>query len=185
MRRWWKIWQTLCDARRLVFLDETSLNTKMARLYGRSRIGRRCHGSLPHGHWHACTFLAGLRCDGLSAPMLFDGALNGELFLAYVEQQLAPTLQPGDVLICDNLSVHKVAGVKEAIEARGACLFYLPPYSPDLNPIEQAFSKLKAHLRKACARTWDGLLLALRHALKAFTPQHCLNFFRNSNYVAA
>ena len=184
MRRWWRFWQRLCDARHLVFLDETSLNTKMARLYGRSKIGERCHAPVPFGHWNTCTFIAGLRCDGIHAPLLIDGAINGELFLTYIQESLAPLLEPGDVVICDNLSAHRVAGVREAIEARQASILYLPPYCPDLNPIEMAFAKLKAHLRQAKARCWNELLAALNQVLPLFTPHHCSNFFAHAQYVA-
>lgn len=185
MRRWWRIWQKFCDARQLIFLDETCLNTKMTRLYGRSKVGERCYGPVPHGHWNTCTFLAGLRTDGLTAPLLIDGAINGEMFLAYIQQELAPTLAPGDVVICDNLAAHKVYGVRAAIEARNACLIYLPPYSPDLNPIELAFSKLKAHMRQACSRSWDDLVKALNSALDRFSPEHCLNYFLHAQYVSS
>jgi len=184
MRRWWRHWQNLCDARTLVFLDETGLNTKMARLYGRAQVGERCFGSVPHGHWNSCTFLAALRQQAVTAPFLIKGAVNGEIFLAYIQQSLVPTLNPGDLVICDNLSSHKVKGVRQAIEACGAGLLYLPPYSPDLTPIEMAFAKLKSHLRKACARTPKALLAALKRALEAFTPDHCANFFAHARYAA-
>jgi transposase len=126
----------------LIFIDETWTKTNMVRLYGRSERGRRLVDAVPHGHWNTSTFIAGLRHDGLVAPCVFDGAINGELFLAYLEQVLVPTLRDGDIVIMDNLGSHKVAGVRQAIEATGAKLLYLPPYSPDLNPIEQAFAKL-------------------------------------------
>ena len=132
------------DPRRLVFIDETGASTKMARLRGRSKRGQRCRAAVPHGHWKTTTFTAGLRLDGLTAPMLLDGPMNGVAFLAYVEQVLVPTLVPGDQVIMDNLPAHKVSGVKQAIEAAGATRLLLPPYSPDFNPIEQAFAKLKA-----------------------------------------
>lgn len=179
----WKSQQPSLDPARLVFLDETGLNTKMSRLYGRSPRGERCQDAVPHGHWNSSTFLAALRHDRITAPLLIDGALDGELFLAYIQQELGPTLSPGDIVICDNLSSHKVAGVRQAIEDWGASLLYLPAYSPDLNPIEMAFSKLKTHLRKSAQRSFDGLLQALAHILDLFTPQHCLNFFRQANYV--
>ena len=136
------------DPRRLVFIDETGASTKMARLRGRSKRGQRCRAAVPHGHWKTTTFTAGLRLDGLTAPMLLDGPMNGVAFLAYVEQVLVPTLVPGDQVIMDNLPAHKVSGVKQAIEAAGATRLLLPPYSPDFNPIEQAFAKLKALLRR-------------------------------------
>jgi transposase len=168
---------------RLVFLDETGLNTKMGRLYGRSPGGSRCPGTLPHGHWRTSTLIAALRHDGLGAPLLIDGPMDGAMFLAYIEQVLCPELQPGDLVICDNLASHKVRGVAEAIQARGAQILYLPAYSPDLNPIEMAFAKLKAHLRKASARDRPALIKATRAALRSFSPTHCLNFFRHAQYA--
>ena len=140
-----------------MFIDETGASTKMARLRGRSKRGERCRAAVPHGHWKTTTFTAGLRLEGLTAPMLLDGPMNGVAFLAYVEQVLVLTLVPGDLVIMDNLPAHKVSGVKEAIEAAGATRVFLPPYSPDFNPIEQAYAKLKAFLRKAAARTIDDL----------------------------
>jgi transposase len=150
--------QPLLDARRLVFIDETAVTTKMVRHYGRCLRGKRLVGSVPHGHWKSLTYVAALRVDGLTANFVLDGAMNGTSFLAYVEQVLVPTLRQGDVVFVDNLPAHKVAGVPEAIEAAGATLRFLPAYSPDLNPIEQAFSKLKAALRKGAARTVTRLL---------------------------
>ena len=165
-----------------MFIDETSVKTNMTRLRGRSPRGRRLVAAVPHGHWKTSTFVAGLRCDGLTAPLVIDGAMNGETFLAYVEQILAPTLSPGDVVIMDNLPSHKVAGVREVIEARGATLLYLPAYSPDLNPIEQAFAKLKALLRAAAARTVDALWKAIGNALQRFEQGECANYLVNSGY---
>ena len=182
-RRWaWFESQPDLDPRRLVFIDETGASTKMARLRGRSKRGQRCRAAVPHGHWKTTTFTAGLRLDGLTAPMLLDGPMNGVAFLAYVEQVLVPTLVPGDQVIMDNLPAHKVAGVKQAIEAAGATRLLLPPYSPDFNPIEQAFSKLKALLRKAAARTVDDLWAAIAEIIELFTPTECANFFVNSGY---
>lgn len=132
------------DAARFIFLDETGLNTKMTRLYGRAPRGERLVGAVPHGHWRTTTFIAGLRQSGVIAPMLLDGPMTGAAFRAYIEQALAPALQPGDIVVMDNLAAHKIAGVSEAIAAVGGCILYLPPYSPDLNPIEQFFAKLKA-----------------------------------------
>jgi transposase len=174
--------QPALDPARLVFIDETGATTKMARLRGRSKRGERCRCAVPHGHWKTTTFTAGLRLDGLSAPMVLDGPMNGVTFLAYVEQFLVPTLRPGDVVIMDNLPAHRVSGVRQAIEAAGATRLFLPPYSPDFNPIEQAFAKLKAYLRKVAARTKDALWQAIADALDAFTPQECANYFRNSGY---
>lgn len=154
----------------------------MARLRGRAMKGQRLHAAVPWGHWKTTTFVAGLRTTGLTAPMVLDGAMNGGAFKAYVEQMLAPSLSPGDIVIMDNLSSHKVAGVREAIKAAKAYLLYLPPYSPDLNPIELAFSKLKALLRKAAARSIEDLWQAIAEALDAFPPQECSNFIRHAGY---
>ncbi len=165
-----------------MFIDETGASTKMARLRGRSKRGQRCRAAVPHGHWKTTTFTAGLRLDGLTAPMVLDGPMHGAAFLAYVEQVLVPTLVPGDRVIMDNLPAHKVAGVKEAIEAAGAARVFLPPYSPDFNPIEQAFAKLKALLRKAAARSVDDLWVAIAEAIELFPPAECTNFFANSGY---
>lgn len=170
------------DPARLVFLDETGATTKMARLRGRSPRGKRCRASVPHGHWKTTTLVAGLRLGGVTAPMLIDGAINGEAFTAYAEAILAPTLTPGDIVIMDNLPAHKVTGARAAIEAAGATLMYLPPYSPDFNPIEQAFAKLKALLRKTAARTVDALEAAIAAALDAFSPDECANYFTNAGY---
>ena len=168
---------------RLVFIDETWATTNMARRYGRAPRGQRLVASVPHGHWKTSTFIGALRSTGLTAPAVFDGAINGESFLAYVEQILVPTLKPGDIVVMDNLSSHKVAGVAEAIEAAGAELRYLPPYSPDLNPIEQLFAKLKALLRKVAARTIEALWTAIGQLAKCFEPGECSNYIRNSGYV--
>ena len=155
----------------------------MARLRGRSKRGQRCRAAVPHGHWKTTTFTAGLRVDGLTAPMLLDGPMNGAAFLAYVEQVLVPTLVPGDLVIMDNLPAHKVAGVKQAIEAVGATRGFLPAYSPDFNPIEQAFAKLKASLRTAAARSVDDLWAAIAEAIELFPPAECANYFANSGYI--
>ena len=145
------------DPARFVFLDETGTATNMARRYGRGPSGRRLVAAVPHGHWRTTTFVAGLRQTGIVAPLVLDGPMTGVAFRAYVEQILAPALAPGDVVVLDNLAAHKVEGVRQAIAAAGASILYLPPYSPDLNPIEQLFAKLKALLRKAAARTRDEL----------------------------
>ncbi len=155
----------------------------MTRQRGRAPCGKRLVAKVPHGHWKTTTFVAGLRSDGISAPLVVDGTMNGELFLAYVEQQLVPTLQPGDVVVMDNLAAHKVAGVRQAIERVGARLVYLPPYSPDFNPIEQAFAKLKWLLRSAAQRTVEGLHQAIADAIEQFAPVECQNYFRNSGYA--
>jgi transposase len=156
----------------------------MARKYGRSPRGRRLVGTVPHGHWKTTTFVAALGSGGMTAPMVVDGAMTGDLFVAYVEQVLAPTLRPGDVVVMDNLASHKRARVGEAIERAGCTLLYLPPYSPDFNPIELAFAKLKALLRKAGKRTVEGLWEFLGQALDAFAPQECLNYMRHCGYDA-
>jgi transposase len=168
---------------RLVFIDETWATTNMARRHGRARRGQRLVAAVPHGHWKTTTFLAALRHDGISAPCVFDGAINGARFRAWVEQALAPTLHPGDVVVLDNLRAHKVKGVRDAIEARGARLLYLPPYSPDLNPIELAFAKLKALLRTAARRTVDALWRAIGHALDAFSPAECARYLAHAGYI--
>jgi transposase len=181
-REAWFELQPELDPLRLVFIDETGATTKMARLRGRSPRGERCRAAVPHGHWKTTTLVAGLRLGGLTAPMVIDGAMNGDAFTAYAETFLAPTLAPGDIVILDNLPAHKVRGAREAIEAAGARLLFLPPYSPDFNPIEQAFSKLKALLRRTAARTVDALETAIASTLDAFLPQECANYFTNSGY---
>ena len=166
----------------LIFIDESGLSTKMARLRGWAPKGERCRAAIPHGHWKTVTFVGGLTLTGFVAPMLLDGPMDGECFLAWVEQMLAPTLRPGDIVVMDNLAAHKVAGVRQAIEACGAKLHYLPPYSPDFNPIENAFAKLKAHVRKSAARTLDALERAAANALPQFKPGDCANFFAHAGY---
>ncbi len=166
----------------LIFIDESGLSTNMARMRGWSRKGERCKAAIPHGHWKTITFVGGLTLNGFIAPMLIDGPMDGECFRAWIEQMLAPALRPGDIVVMDNLPAHKVAGVREAIEACGAELLYLPPYSPDFNPIENAFAKLKAHVRKAAARTFEALENAAADALRQFDPRHCINFFAHAGY---
>jgi transposase len=183
-REAWFEGQLDLDPTRIVFIDETAANTKMARLYGRAPRGERCRAPVPHGHWKTTTFTAGLRYDGIAAPMVLDGPMNGEAFLAYVEQALVPELRPRDIVIMDNLPAHKVHGVRQAIEAAGASLRYLPPYSPDFNPIEMAFAKLKALLRAAAARTIPDLWQAIADALRRFTPQECANYLAAAGYDA-
>jgi len=175
--------QPLLDARRLVFIDETAVTTKMVRHYGRCLRGKRLVGSVPHGHWKTLTYVAAFRVDGLTANFILDGAMNGTSFLAYVEQVLVPTLRTGDVVFVD-LPARKVAGVPEAIEAAGATLRFLPAYSPDLNPIEQAFSKLKAALRKGSARTVTRLLKLIGRIAKTLAPEECAKYFRHAGYEA-
>jgi transposase len=154
----------------------------MTRLYGRAPRNQRLVDATPHGHWKTSTFIGALRCDGLTAPAVFNGAINGDAFLAYVEQILVPTLRKGDVVIMDNLGSHKLAGVHQAIEAAGACLMFIPPYSPDLNPIEMAFAKLKALLRAKKLRTIEALWNALGSLVDCFTPAECDNFLRHAGY---
>jgi transposase len=156
----------------------------MTRTRARAPRGQRAIGAVPHGHWQTSTFLAALRYDALTAPCVLDGPVNGAAFQAYVEQVLAPTLSPGDIVIIDNLGSHKGAAVRRAIERAGATLLFLPPYSPDLNPIEQLFAKLKALLRKAATRSLDALWLAVADLLDAFHSQECANYFANSGYLA-
>jgi transposase len=167
----------------LVFIDETWTKTNFTRLRGRARRGQRLVEKVPHGHWKTTTFVAALRSSGLTAPLVVDGPIDGQLFLAYVRQHLAPTLRPGDIVVLDNLSSHKVAGVREAIEAVGAQVAYLPPYSPDFNPIEQVFAKLKSLVRSAKQRTVDGLWNLLGQLLDRFPPTECRNYFRNCGYA--
>jgi transposase len=175
--------QPALDPDHLVFIDETWAATNMARRYGRAARGLRLLAPVPHGHWKVTTLVAGLRCSGITAPCVFDGAINGERFRAYGEQMLAPTLRPNDIILLDHLSSHKVAGVGEAITAQGAPLVYLPPYSPDLNPIEQAFAKFKAALRRAAERTRDDLWQTIGRILERYQPQECRNFFNNAGYA--
>jgi len=184
-RRHWKARQALLDTTRLVFVDETGTSTKMVRSRGRCCRGHRLIGKAPWGHWKTTTFTAGLRCDGLVAPWVLDGPMNGEAFLVYIDKVLAPTLSPGDIVVIDNLPAHKVDGVRAAIEARGAILLYLPPYSPDFNPIEMAFAKLKTLLRKAAARTRDSLWDAIAQVLGAFTPDECANYLAHAGYASS
>jgi transposase len=174
--------QTELDPERLIFIDESSFSTKMARLRGWAPKGERCRAAVPHGHWKTTTFVGGLTLSGICAPMLLDGPMDGEAFLAWCEQMLAPVLRPRDVVIMDNLPAHKVAGVRQAIEAAGAILLYLPPYSPDFNPIKNAFSKLKAHVRKVAVRTVETLEAAVATALRTFEPAECANFFAHAGY---
>ena len=181
-RRAWFEGQTDLHPEKLIFIDETGATTKMARLRGRAPRGERCRASVPHGHWTTTTFTAGLRLDGLAAPMILDGPMDGTAFLAYVEQVLIPELKPDDIVVMDNLPAHKVAGVCEAIEAAGANLLYLPAYSPDFNPIELAFAKFKAILRKAAARTVPDLWDAIATALNAFSAAECQNYFAATGY---
>ena len=167
-----------------MFIDETGTNTKMVRAYGRCPKGQRLIGKAPFGHWKTTTFTAGLRCDGITATWVLDGAMDGQAFLTYVEKVLVPTLEPGDIVVMDNLPAHKLEGVRTLIQAANATLLYLPPYSPDLNPIEMAFAKLKALLRKAAKRTRNDLWDCIGEVLNAFTPQECANYFAHDGYAS-
>jgi transposase len=181
-RSQWRASQEQIDPERVVFIDETWAKTNMTRTYGRSKRGTRVIESVPCGRWETTTFVGALRADGFVAPLTLDGPINGRLFLAWVEQHLAPTLSAGDVVVMDNLSSHKVSGVREAIESAGAELRYLPPYSPDLNPIELAFSKLKKLLRDGAERTVDKLWDLCGRILDEFSPGECLNYFNHCGY---
>jgi len=181
-RQRWDSLKAKLDVRQLVFLDETWTKTNMTRPRGRAPAGQRLLGRVPWGHWRTTTFVAGLRHDRVVAPIVLDRAMNGVAFRAYIEQSLAPTLSPGDIVIADNLGSHKVAGVREAIEARGAELKFLPAYSPDHNPIEQAFAKLKALLRKAAPRSRETLWRRIGDIVDQFTPAECRNFLANAGY---
>jgi transposase len=165
-----------------VFIDETWASTNMARTRGRAPRGERLRAAIPHGHWKTTTFVAGLRNTGMVAPMVLDAPINGIAFQAYVDQVLVPELHSGDIVVMDNLGSHKGAGIRAAIEAAGASLLYLPPYSPEFNPIENAFAKLKAMLRKAAARTVDGLWTAIGRIIDTFTPAECANYFSTAGY---
>jgi transposase len=182
-RRAWSEAQPGLDIEKLVFIDETWASTCMTRRYGRAPKGKRCIDSAPLGDWQTTTFVAALRHHQLTAPMVTDGPMDGEMFLAWVRQFLCPTLQPEDIVILDNLSSHKVTGIKEAIAAVGATVRYLPPYSPDLNPIEKLFSKLKALLRKAAKRSVDDLWMEIGELLNTVTFSECANYFASSGYV--
>ena len=169
---------------RLVFIDETSVNTKMTRLRGRAQRGKRLKANAPFGKWGTQTFIAGLRLNQLTAPWIIPGPMDREAFDIYIETQLAPTLARGDVVILDNLNVHKSAKAHAAVRAQGAWMLFLPQYSPDLNPIEMAFSKLKAHLRKASARTFDALFEAIGDICSLYEPAECQNYFKAAGYVS-
>ena len=176
--------QPKLKASRLVFIDETAVTTKMVRLYGRAPRGERLVAKVPHGHWKTLTLIAALRVDGVTAPYVIDGAMDGPAFIAYVEQVLAPTLRKGDIVFMDNLRTHKVVRAREAIEAVGARVRYLPAYSPDLNPIENVYSKLKSGLRKGAARTVDALTKLVGSSIKAIAPSECAGYFRHAGYKA-
>src|SRR5208337_528505 len=182
-RRRWMREQGMFDPARLVFIDETAANTKMVRLSGRCPRGERLIGRVPQGHWKTITLVAALRRNGMSAPLVVHGAMKGKTFLTYVQQCLAPTLKRKDIVVMDNLPAHKVSGVGEAIEARGVTLRYLPQYSPDLNPIEMPFSKLKAYLRKMAERTIPRLHRRIRTFARNLTAREAKNYFRHAGYA--
>jgi transposase len=167
-----------------VFIDETWVKTNMTRLHGWAPRGRRLHAKVPHGHWQTATFLAALRHDRIEAPCLLDGPINAKRFLAYVERFLIPTLKPGDIVVLDNLGSHRGKAVRQAIRKVGARLFFLPKYSPDLNPIEQFFAKLKTLLRKAEARTLETICTAISDILGRFAPKECANYLKNAGYAS-
>jgi transposase len=183
-RQAWFDGQVDLDPERLVFIDETGASTKMGRLHGRAPRGERLRMGLPHGHWKTTTFVGALRLTGMTAPMVLDGPMNGAAFHAYVEQVLVPTLKPGDIVVMDNLPAHKGAPIRATIQAAGARLLFLPPYSPDFNPIENAFAKFKAALRKAAARTVDTLWDAIARIIQTFSPRECRNYFAAAGYDA-
>lgn len=180
----WKARQASVDPGRLVFIDETWAKTNMAPLRGWGRRGQRLIGKAPHGRWRTLTFLAALRLDRIDAPCVFDGPINGAKFLAWVEQVLVPTLKPGDIVVMDNLGSHKGKAVRQTIRAVGARRLFLPPYSPDLNPIEQAFAKLKHWLRKARARSIGEVHNSIAQIIDRFPPSQCANFFKNAGYAS-
>jgi transposase len=183
-RRRWIREQGLLDSSHLVFLDETSVNTNMTRTYGRAPRGERVIGHIPFGAWKTLTVVAALRCDAMTAPMMIKGAINGEIFLAYVEQCLVPTLKRGDIVVMDNVPAHKVDGVQDAIETAGGSLRYLPPYSPDLNPIELSYSAFKTFLRKCAARSEQELHRRIGQFVQKLPAQNCAKFFAHAGYAA-
>ena len=183
-REQWRKYQGRIDPRRLVFIDETWAKTNMAPLRGWGPRGNKLIAKAPHGRWRTLTFLAALRHDRLEAPCVIDGPINGEAFLAYVEQILVPILKPGDLVVMDNLGSHKGKAIRKAIRTAGAKLFFLPPYSPDLNPIEQVFAKLKHLLRKAQERTVDATWQRIGSLTQSFSPRECANYFTNSGYAS-
>jgi transposase len=184
-RRLWRRKQPRLDPRRLVFIDETWAKDNMTRLRGRCPRGTRLVDKVPLARWQTTTFVAALRHDGLTAPMVLDRPIDGDWFLAYVQQVLCPSLRRGDIIVMDNLGSHRSPKIEEAIKARRARLLYLPKYSPDLNPIEMAFAKLKAHLRKAAERSTDALWTRIGQSLDSFTPDECANYFKAAGYAPA
>ncbi len=183
-RQRWRAWQSGLDPRRLVFIDETWIKTNMAPLRGWGPKGKRLRGFAPHGHWRTLTFLGALRCDRLTAPCVFDGPINSQCFRAYVEQLLVPVLEPGDIVVMDNLGSHKSAAIRQMIRVAGARLWYLPPYSPDLNPIEQAFAKIKHWMRAAQKRTVQDTWRHIGALVSTIEPSECANYFTNAGYAS-
>jgi transposase len=183
-RQWWRRIQARIEASRLVFIDETWVKTNMAPLRGWCRKGVRLKTRVPHGHWKTLTFLAALRVDQVTAPGVFDGPINGECFLSYVEQVLVPSLRPRDIVVMDNLGSHKARAIRDAITQAGARLVFLPAYSPDLNPIEQTFSKIKSVLRRAMGRTVPAVEAALKEVIPKISASECQNYFRNAGYAS-
>jgi transposase len=183
-RERWRRYQGRIDPKRLVFIDETSAKTNMTRTHGRAPRGQRLVGRVPHGHWKTMTFLAALRSDRIDAPCVIDGPINGTLFLAWVQQFLVPTLRPGDVVVLDNLGSHKSIAVRRAIRAAGAHLLFLPPYSPDLNPIEMVFAKLKTLLRKADERSIATVWHRIGALLAEFPPTECASYLKHAGYAS-
>lgn len=181
----WQLGAPLLDPARLVFLDESGVRTDLVRRYGRGQRGERVIDSAPDSRWHTTTFLAALRVTGLTAPAVFDGPIDGESFLAYIVQVLAPTLRPGDIVVMDNLSCHKSPAVRRALDQVGAALWFLPKYSPDFNPIELCFAKLKSILRAARCRVREDLWATIGACVPRFAPTECRNYFRHCGYAAA
>lgn len=181
-RERWKKYQGGVDPARLVFIDETWAKTNMAPLRGWAPKGERLQGFAPHGHWKTMTFIAALRHDRINAPWVYDGPINAKAFLAYITHELAPTLKKGDIVVMDNLSSHKSKAVRQAIRSKGAHLIFLPPYSPDLNPIEQVFAKLKHLMRKAAQRTFEATWRRIGKLLDQFCAKECANYLKNSGY---
>lgn len=184
-RQAWQQKAAMLDVQRLVFLDESGAKTDMTRFYGRCFDGQRVREATPQGHWYTTTMLAAMRLDGSAAPMVIEGPTDADVFQAYVDQVLVPSLRPGDIVVLDNLSPHKQPSVTSTIEAAGAEVWFLPPYSPDFNPIEKMWSKIKAFLRRAKARTWDALLAAIKAALQEITAVDARNWFRSCGYTQA
>ncbi len=184
-RQRWRSFQAGLDPSKLVFIDETWIKTNMAPLRGWGPRGKRLRGFAPHGHWRTLTFLGALRCDRLTAPCVFDGPINGQCFHAYVEQLLVPTLEPDDIVIMDNLGSHKAAAIRRLIKAAGARLWFLPPYSPDLNPIEQAFAKIKHWMRQAQKRTIEDTWRHIGNLVSTIAPTECSNYLTNAGYASA